>query len=64
MPEIAMGHITGAGGVASIGRRIGRHRLAWLMLSAGRLDAATAQDWGLVDAIVDDAAACNDGAPA
>ena len=53
LPEIRFGLIPGAGGCVSIPRRIGRQRTAYLALSARRINAATALDWGLVDAIVD-----------
>lgn len=49
LPEVSMGLIPGAGGTASIPRRIGRHRTAWLGLSGAWLDAPTALGWGLVD---------------
>jgi hypothetical protein len=49
LPEIAFGLIPGAGGTASIPRRIGRHRTAWLALTGATLDAPTALTWGLVD---------------
>ncbi len=51
LPEIRMGLIPGAGGTASLPRRIGRQRTAWLALSAQPLDAPSAREWGLVDAI-------------
>jgi enoyl-CoA hydratase/carnithine racemase len=51
LPEIAMGLIPGAGGTATIPRRIGCQRTAWLALTGCRLDAATALAWGLIDAI-------------
>ncbi len=51
LPEIAMGLVPGAGGTVSIPRRIGRWRFLYLALSGRGLDAATAQRWGLVDAI-------------
>lgn len=51
LPEITMGLIPGAGGTASILRRIGRQRTAWLMLSAKRINAKTALEWGLIDEI-------------
>jgi enoyl-CoA hydratase/carnithine racemase len=47
-----MGLIPGAGGTASIPRRIGPHRAAWLALTGVRLDASTAQRWGLIDRLV------------
>lgn len=55
LPEIAMGLVPGAGGTASIPRRIGRHRSAHLAISGVPIDAATALDWGLVDAVDDHA---------
>ena len=51
LPEVGMGLIPGAGGTASILPRIGRQRLAYMALSGARIDAATAHEWGLVDAI-------------
>jgi enoyl-CoA hydratase/carnithine racemase len=55
LPEVAMGLVPGAGGTASIPRRIGRHRTAHLALAGRSIDAVTALDWGLVDRIDDDA---------
>jgi len=52
LPEVSMGLVPGAGGTASIARRIGRQRTAWMALSGARIDAETAIDWGLVDEIV------------
>lgn len=49
LPELSMGLVPGAGGTASLARRIGRHRTAWLALTGVALDAATALRWGLVD---------------
>lgn len=51
LPEVSMGLIPGAGGTASILPRIGRRRLALMALTGMRVDAPTAQAWGLVDAI-------------
>lgn len=51
LPEITMGLIPGAGGTVSILRRIGRQRLGYLALSAKRIKAETALDWGLIDEI-------------
>ena len=46
-----MGLIPGVGGTWSISRRIGRQRLlAWLLLDLD-VDAPTALDWGLIDAV-------------
>jgi enoyl-CoA hydratase/carnithine racemase len=50
VPEVAMGLIPGAGGTASLPRRIGRERTAWLALTGVPIDATTALHWGLVDA--------------
>jgi hypothetical protein len=52
LPEIKLGLLPGAGGTVSISRRIGRHRTAYLALSARRITAATALQWGLIDAII------------
>ena len=54
LPELAMGIIPGAGGCVSVSRRIGRQRAALMILSGRRINAATALDWGLIDAIMDD----------
>jgi hypothetical protein len=51
LPEVGMGLIPGAGGTASIPRRIGRTRTAWLALTGTELDAGTALQWGLVDSV-------------
>jgi hypothetical protein len=53
LPEVAMGLIPGAGGTATVARAIGRHRTLWMLLSAKRLSARQALDWGLVHAIED-----------
>ncbi|HEY8386621.1 MAG TPA: enoyl-CoA hydratase/isomerase family protein, partial [Porticoccaceae bacterium] len=52
MPELHLGLIPGAGGTLSITRRIGRQRLAWLVLSGRRINSRTALAWGLVDEVV------------
>ena len=51
LPEVSMGLIPGAGGTASIARRIGRQRTAFIALTGARMDANTALEWGLVDSI-------------
>jgi len=53
LPEVSMGLIPGAGGTASIPRRIGRHRACYMAISGADIDLATALKWGLVDAIGD-----------
>ena len=49
--SVAKGLVPGAGGTASLPRRIGRHRTAWRALAGCWLDAPTALRWGLVDEI-------------
>lgn len=51
LPEVAMGLIPGAGGTATIPRRIGRERTCFMALSSRAIDAPTALAWGLADAI-------------
>jgi hypothetical protein len=53
LPEVSLGLVPGAGGTASLPRRIGRQRTAELALSGTRLDAQKALRWGLVDEIAD-----------
>ena len=52
LPEVSMGLIPGAGGTASIPRRIGPQRAAWLALTGVRLDARPPTAWGLIDRLV------------
>lgn len=54
LPELGMGLIPGAGGTASIPRRIGRHRTLYLALSGEDLDSETALAWGLIDELLGD----------
>ncbi len=51
LPEVSMGLIPGAGGTATIPRRIGRERAAYMALSGAEIDLDTALAWGLVDAV-------------
>ena len=53
LPAVRFGLVPGAGGTVSLPRRIGRQRTAWLGLTGATLDAATAHEWGLVDALGD-----------
>ena len=53
LPEVNLGLTPGAGGTASIPARIGRQRTALMAFTAMRLDASTALEWGLIDAIDD-----------
>jgi enoyl-CoA hydratase/carnithine racemase len=51
LPEVAMGLIPGAGGTASIPRRIGRRRACYMAIAGCDIDADTALAWGLIDAV-------------
>ena len=51
LPEVRYGLVPGAGGTASLPRRIGRHRTSSLALTNRRLHPPTALKWGLIDAI-------------
>ncbi|MXW54366.1 MAG: enoyl-CoA hydratase/isomerase family protein [Gammaproteobacteria bacterium] len=51
LPEVQMGLVPGAGGTASILRRIGKHRMAWMGLTGETITAQTALSWGLIDKI-------------
>lgn len=53
LPEVALGLVPGAGGTASLPRRIGRQRTAWLALTGRAIDAEMALKWGLIDEISD-----------
>lgn len=53
LPELGLGLVPGSGGTVSMPRRIGRQRTALLALTGMQLDAPTALEWGLVDAIVE-----------
>jgi hypothetical protein len=50
LPEVSMGLIPGAGGTASIARRMGRRRTTYMAISGADIDLSTALAWGLVDA--------------
>ena len=52
LPEVAMGLIPGAGGTVSIVGRIGRLKTAYMAISNAAIDAETALEWGLIDAIL------------
>ena len=53
LPELKYGLIPGAGGTASLPRRIGRQKTAYMALAMEKIRADTALDWGLIDAIID-----------
>ena len=46
-----MGLMPGAGGTVTIARRIGRRRMLFWALTGRQIDACTALEWGLVDAV-------------
>lgn len=48
LPELGMGLIPGAGGTASLPRRIGRHRAAWMGLTGTAIGTNRAENWRLV----------------
>ena len=52
LPELKYGLIPGAGGTASLPKRIGRQRTAYMALSMEKIYAQTALDWGLINEIV------------
>ena len=52
LPELSMGLVPGAGGTASLPRRIGRQRTGWRALTGQRIDTERALAWGLVDEVV------------
>ena len=51
LPEVSMGLIPGAGGTASVPRRIGRRRACYMAISGAEIDLPTARAWGLVDEV-------------
>ena len=51
LPEVAMGLVPGAGGTASLPRRIGRHRTNDLAITGRTIDAREALLLGLIDRI-------------
>ena len=53
-PEVNLGLLPGGGGTQRAPRVIGSSHAAWLIMSGERIDAATAERWGLVDFVFDD----------
>jgi enoyl-CoA hydratase/carnithine racemase len=51
LPEVSMGLVPGAGGTASLPRRIGRQRTAWMALTGAPVEPMTALSWGLIDEV-------------
>ncbi|GAA5121853.1 enoyl-CoA hydratase/isomerase family protein [Haloechinothrix salitolerans] len=57
LPEMRLGMIPGSGGTQRLARLIGLSRAKYHIMTASRINAAQAGDWGLVAAVVDDRAA-------
>jgi enoyl-CoA hydratase/carnithine racemase len=53
-PEVRLGLLPGGGGTQRAPRLIGPGRAAWLIMSGERISAGKAEDWGLVEMLVDD----------
>ena len=49
LPEVSMGLIPGAGGTATLPRRIGRRRTTYMAMTGLDVSVKTALDWGLID---------------
>lgn len=60
LPEIRLGMIPGSGGTQRLARLIGLSRAKYHVMSAERIDAAKAGDWGMVAKVVPDAGALAD----
>jgi enoyl-CoA hydratase/carnithine racemase len=54
-PEVALGIIPGGSGTVRLPRLIGRGRALEVILGCDDIDAATAERWGWVDRVLDDA---------
>lgn len=52
--HLSKGLLPGGGSTVRLHRAIGWQRAKWMILSAEPIDAATAQEWGLVFEVVDD----------
>lgn len=53
LPEVSLGVIPGYGGTQRLPRLIGRGKATELIVTAGRLNAAEALQWGLVNSVVE-----------
>jgi enoyl-CoA hydratase/carnithine racemase len=53
-PEVNLGLLPGGGGTQRAPRLISPGRARWLTMSGERIDASTAEAWGLVEFVVDD----------
>jgi len=57
LPEMRLGMIPGSGGTQRLARLIGLSRAKYHIMTASRINAVQAGDWGLVASVVDDRAA-------
>lgn len=53
LPEIKLGVFPGSGGLFRIPQRIGVPRTKWLSFTGNTIDAGTALQWGLIDALAE-----------
>ena len=53
-PEVNLGLLPGGGGTQRAPRLIGHGRATWLVMSGERIGAEQAEQWGLVELVVDD----------
>jgi enoyl-CoA hydratase / 3-hydroxyacyl-CoA dehydrogenase len=53
-PEVNLGLLPGGGGTQRAPRLISRGRASWLIMSGPRIPAEQAEQWGLVEFLVDD----------
>jgi enoyl-CoA hydratase/3-hydroxyacyl-CoA dehydrogenase len=53
-PEVRLGLLPGGGGTQRAPRLIGAGRANWLIMSGERIDAEQAEQWGLVEFVVQD----------
>jgi enoyl-CoA hydratase/carnithine racemase len=53
-PEAGLGLLPGGGGTQRAPRLLTQGRAAWLLMSGERISAAKAEEWGLVEFVVDD----------
>lgn len=54
-PEVSFGTYASMAGPTMQRSQLARKRVAWMLLAAPRLDAATAERWGLINEVVADA---------
>jgi enoyl-CoA hydratase/carnithine racemase len=54
LPEVGLGLLPGGGGTQRLPRLLTPGRAAWLLMSGERISAARAEEWGLVEFVVDD----------